>query len=83
MGKLEQKNLQKLFDLYSKICQPYFKSKTFEEHPKSFINLNVFVRFCKDFKVSEFNPHLIDNFDEGMPNVIKKINKYTNKNLRI
>lgn len=41
------------------------------------------MRFCKDFKVSDFNQYLNDNYDEGMPSVLIKQNKYSNKYLRI
>lgn len=41
------------------------------------------IRFCKDFQVNEFNKNLIDYYDDTLPSVLNKVNKYSNKNKKI
>ena len=58
----KKKELKIIFDGYAKNCYSYFKQKNFDDLQIFYLNSNMFLRFCKDFQITEFNKYLLDKY---------------------
>ena len=47
------------------------------------MNLSSFFKFIFDYKITEYNPCLLDNYGEQLPKIFLNISKYDKRHLKL
>ena len=61
----------------------YLSNHSFDNSQVSFMNMGAFMRFIQEYKITEFNPCLMDNYGEKLPKIFYNISKYDKRNLKL